>query len=208
MSINSEHEEDQKESCSEIDEVSDEEGPAPVPPPASVVTPVPPRASVPAAETPPRQRKSETGIFDIDGFTPKCLKRGELEYQQRMRNTFETYVDLKCNGRDNVEIDDDEIPDIKKQIPLPDSNIALYIQNKKNISIEKYIERYLFMLKRDHNYFYHTQQREQRWQEQQRRQRRHRQQRRQRQLEQCEDEKQESDICTPGCQVSLHQLRF
>lgn len=238
MSINSEHEEDQKESCSEEDMLfsEGEEGsfednsedekrlpliltpsppasvPAPETPPASVPAPVPPPpASVPAPETPPRQRKS--GIFDIDGFTPERIIKGKEEsYQQRMRNTFDAYVNSKCNGRDNVEIDDDDIKQIRKHIFLPDSVIIDYIQKKKSKSIEEYTNIFLNMLKKNHNIFY-RQQIEQRRQwaelrrrraEQQRQQREQREQHRRRRRRKQEEK---SEICAT-CTMQLQQLRF
>ena len=237
MSINSEHEEDQKESCSEDellfseveegsfgDNSEDEEGlpliltpsppasvPAPETPPASVPAPVRPPASVPAPETPPRQRKS--GIFDIDGFTPERIIKGKEEsYQQRMRNTFDAYVNSKCNGRDNVEIDDDDIKQIRKHIFLPDSVIIDYIQKKKSKSIEEYTNIFLNMLKKNHNIFY-RQQIEQRRQwaelrrrraEQQRQQREQREQHRRRRRRKQEEK---SEICAT-CTMQLQQLRF
>lgn len=236
MSINSEHEEDQKESCSEEDMLfsEGEEGsfednsedekrlpliltpsppasvPAPETPPASVPAPVRPPASVPAPETPPRQRKSD--IFDIDGFTPKCLKHGELKYQQSMRVTFEDYVDGNCNGLDNIEINDDDIKQIREQIFPPDSVIIDYIQKKKSKSIEEYTNIFLNMLKKNHNIFY-RQQIEQRRQwaelrrrraEQQRQQREQREQHRRRRRRKQEEK---SEICAT-CTMQLQQLRF
>lgn len=147
----------------------------------------PPRpASVPAPATPPRRSHPDMcktpNIFDMDGFTPEKNK-----YPTLLKNIFEDYVNEICSVYDiaNYELDEEDLRNILGSIP--------------NYSFET--KEYIIMLKEKHNSFFRLEQEHQRLQQQLRRQRRQRRQR------PCEDEE-KSDTCTPGCQVSLHQLRF